>query len=221
MISTRTIGHPIGMTRPLSRGFDGLAWVYRWLEYAVFGRSLEVARFALLPWLSGVRRVLILGEGDGRFVAAFARRYPEVEVHCVDGSEHMIAQARHRLPAGARVQFHDCDLQVYAPTGQYDAVVTCFVLDCFSSVTLQAMLPGIVKALRPGGVWAVAEFIDTGWRSRFWLTVMYAWFRMVTRLEADRLPDWQTEFRRMGLKLDRKQSWQRGFIEASCWRKAG
>ena len=48
--------------------FDPVAHWYRWLEYAAFGRALERCRFALLPELEDAQRVLILGEGDGRFL---------------------------------------------------------------------------------------------------------------------------------------------------------
>ena len=53
--------------------FDRLARPYRWLEYAAFGRVLLRCRYDLLPWLADARRVLTVGEGDGRFVAELVR----------------------------------------------------------------------------------------------------------------------------------------------------
>ena len=52
---------------------DRIARSYRWLEYAAFGVALERARFDFLRCAAEARRVLILGEGDGRFLA---RRVP-------------------------------------------------------------------------------------------------------------------------------------------------
>ena len=57
--------------------FDKLARPYRWLEYLAFGRALEGCRLDLLPWLGGARRVLTIGEGEGRFVAELVRRREE------------------------------------------------------------------------------------------------------------------------------------------------
>ena len=89
--------------------FDPLARPYRLLEYLVFQKSLEQCRFALLPALAGCRRVVTIGEGDGRFVAELVRRYPEIEVDCLEGSQAMIARARARLPEQAAVTFHHVD----------------------------------------------------------------------------------------------------------------
>ena len=52
---------------------DPIASSYRWLEYAAFGLALENARFDFLSHAAAARRVLILGEGDGRFLARLLR----------------------------------------------------------------------------------------------------------------------------------------------------
>ena len=114
------------MSEPLNQ-FDLLARPYRWLEYLVFQNSLEQCRFALLPALAGCRRVLTIGEGDGRFVAELVRRYPGMNVDCLEGSLAMIERARARMPQQAAVTFHHADAIGWNyPTGEYDAVVTCF-----------------------------------------------------------------------------------------------
>ena len=80
--------------------FDPLARPYRWLEYATFGRALERCRFHFLPALTGARRALVLGDGDGRFLARLLRANPELEADVVDCSPAMLrllqrtAQAR-------------------------------------------------------------------------------------------------------------------------------
>ena len=53
---------------PVAVNCDPLARWYRWLEYAAMGRALERRRFEFLPGMAQARRVLILGEGDGRFL---------------------------------------------------------------------------------------------------------------------------------------------------------
>src|ERR1019366_5450931 len=49
---------------------DRIAGCYRWLEYAGFGRALEHRREAFLSEVAEARRVLVLGDGDGRALAA-------------------------------------------------------------------------------------------------------------------------------------------------------
>ena len=78
---------------------DRIASSYRWLEYAAFGLALERARFDFLPRAADARRVLILGEGDGRFLAQLleCNRYATVAV--IESSARMIELARRAVPA--------------------------------------------------------------------------------------------------------------------------
>ena len=90
---------------------DRLARWYRWLEYLGWGRGLERRREQFLPETSDARHVLMLGEGDGRFLAAFLRANPHAEVDYVDLSVGMLALAEKRAGAAAtgRVRFHHAD----------------------------------------------------------------------------------------------------------------
>jgi Trans-aconitate methyltransferase len=84
---------------------DRLARWYRWAEYGAFGRALEKRRFYFLDTLSAPRRVLMLGEGDGRFLQALARRHPGAVIDYVDSSARMLALAQGRTPATAKIRF--------------------------------------------------------------------------------------------------------------------
>lgn len=206
--------------------FDRLARPYRWLEYAAFGRGLLRCRFDLLPWLANAKRVLTVGEGDGRFVAELARRFPEIKVDCVEASGAMIARAQSRLPMGADVTFHQADAREWVfPKGEYDTVVTCFFLDCFSEETLGELMPRIAKSLQPQGKWLVAEFAKpsrgwAAWHARAWLAAMYFFFRHATRLEARRLPDWEGEMAQIGLACSERASRRWNSMAATRWNVA-
>ena len=207
--------------------FDRLARPYRWLEYAMFGRGLLRCRFDLLPWLADARRVLTVGEGDGRFVAELARQFPEIKVDCVEASGAMISRARERLPANAKVRFHQADaLEWGFSKGKYDAVGTCFFLDCFSPETLAVLMPRLAASVRPEGQWLVAEFGQPscgvwGWHAKAWLAAMYFFFRHATRLEARRLPDWEGGMARLGLRCSGRLSRRWNLMAASRWSCAG
>lgn len=222
---------PAGRARNICRRgagstFDALARPYRWLEYAAFWRGLLRCRFDLLPWLVGARRVLTVGEGDGRFVAELARRFPDCEVDCVEASPAMITRAQSRLPAGAKVTFHCADaLEWDFPEGKFDAVVTCFFLDCFTTKTLAKMMPRLAGSLRPDGRWLVAEFCQpprgwAAWHARPWLAVLYFFFRRAARLEAAHLPDWENEMARLGLECSSRVPRRWELMAASQWKFA-
>ena len=137
--------------------FDGLAPHYSWIEKVAFGGMLQWCRTALVSDLADARRVLILGEGDGRFVQAFLAHNPAASVHVVDGSPRMIALACHR--AGCeRVTWQVADARaVEPPRAEYDLIVTNFFLDCFGPDDLARLIPRVAVALQPGGRWLVAD----------------------------------------------------------------
>ena len=91
--------------------FDSIARWYRWLEYVVFGRALERCRFALLPALGDARRVLILGEGDGRFLKKLLSINSTARIDVIETSAVMSKLARGRLSdeEARRVKFHLAD----------------------------------------------------------------------------------------------------------------
>ncbi len=58
--------------------FDRVAPFYRRLETLVFGGQLQAARCAFVREVSGSRRALLVGEGDGRFLEQLLRAQPEL-----------------------------------------------------------------------------------------------------------------------------------------------
>jgi ubiquinone/menaquinone biosynthesis C-methylase UbiE len=108
------------------RSFDRVARIYEGAERALFGQRLQAARTAGLDDLASPRRALLLGEGDGRFAAALLARFPNCEVHILDGSAQMLELARQRTQAHARVKTIHADAREYEFSGQYDLVTTLF-----------------------------------------------------------------------------------------------
>jgi SAM-dependent methyltransferase len=203
--------------------FNRLAAVYRALEFAAFGGSLERARFAWLDALAGATSILVLGEGDGRCLARLVRIAPGARVHCVDGSAAMLAAAQARLgplAESSRLRFTRADVRTLAvEPGGYDAVVTLFLLDCFTARELESLVPRLAGALRPGGWWLYADFAEPSgrlarWRARAWLAVLYAFFRWQTGLRVRRLPPAEMLLERSGLVPRRWREFQGGLLRS-------
>ena len=76
--------------------FDRIAPSYRSFEWIAFSDVLQRARTAFISQAVGSRRALLVGEGDGRFLAELLRRSPEAEIDCIDASAAMIRCARSR-----------------------------------------------------------------------------------------------------------------------------
>jgi SAM-dependent methyltransferase len=200
-----------------------LAPWYRWIEYAAFGRALERCRCEFLSRLSSSKRILVLGEGDGRTLARMLQTAPLARFDVVELSPAMIWLARRRTRDSPRVAFHCQDAQkVSLPDAGYDAIVTHFFLDCFSEEQARELIHRLSQALAPGGVWLLGDFAlpDSGWRrlhAQLWLPTMYLFFRVTTGLSANALPPLESLMLEAGMLRTERQTTRAGLITSELW----
>ena len=206
---------------------DRLARWYRVLEHAGFGRALHQRRTAFLDQMSTARRVLVLGDGDGRFLTAFLRANRFAEVDSVDNSAAMLAFARQRLGEAdaARVRFHHADARRWQPPPvSYDLIVTHFFLDCFAEAEIRPLVARLAAFAAPGARWVVSEFRqpDRGlaaWHARMWIAGLYAFFRVATGLRVRRLPDHSAALAAAGFRLEGETLARFGLLTSQLWRR--
>jgi ubiquinone/menaquinone biosynthesis C-methylase UbiE len=219
---------PAPATAPAAN-FDRLARWYRALEYLALGHTLEAARFHHLDRLATCRRILILGEGDGRCLARLLRLAPAAHVTCVDASAAMLDRAARRLSAAdrARVTLEAADARFLPlPAAGYDAVLTLFFLDCFTDEEVRHLVARIAPALAPGAVWLHADFMLPAaglarLRSRLWLAGLYAFFRQTTGISARRLPDMDAALAAAGFAVAGERVFQRGLVRSVLMNQPG
>jgi ubiquinone/menaquinone biosynthesis C-methylase UbiE len=207
-------------SRPSSSNFDNLAKPYRWLEYATFGPFLWRARISHIAALKHCQRVLLAGEGDGRFLAELHRRHPSLELHYLDSSEAMLNAARQRCP---RAKFHQATLPgANLPSGYYDAVVTNFFLDCFTPETLPQVIGELAQSATPNAIWLIADFKPAKhlW-GRFIVAALYKSFSLLTNLEASRLVSYEAEMQANGFALIVSRTSLQGLLSAEIWHRSG
>ncbi|VTR94666.1 Methyltransferase type 12 OS=Pedosphaera parvula (strain Ellin514) GN=Cflav_PD6498 PE=4 SV=1: Methyltransf_12 [Gemmata massiliana] len=211
--------------------FDWLAPVYRTLERLTFGGLLHWCRTAHLDHLHERRKALIVGDGDGRFLADLLRANPNVEVDSLDISPGMIAVAQQRIAtipgAAARVRFVVADARTDAlPATGYDLVVTNFVLDCFRRPELAIVVHRLASACAPNAMWVDGDFRvpRAGWArpvARLALAGMYAFFRLATRLPAGALIDPAPLIAAESFARASEVSRLGGFLSARLWTRTG
>jgi ubiquinone/menaquinone biosynthesis C-methylase UbiE len=210
-----------------SLNFDLLARPYRWLEYATFGRALERCRFHFLPALSSERHALVLGDGDGRFLARLLQANPRLKADVVDVSLAMLRVLNTRLTPQARrrVTLHKADARGFVPpsTG-YDLVVTHFFFDCLFQAELDAFVNRVKPCLTPGAYWVVSEFAKARGRAGSvlsWAVVsgLYQAFGLLTGLEVRSLPDHRATLESFGFKLQCEEQWLQGLLVSQLWQK--
>ena len=201
---------------------DSIARWYRWLEYAGFGGELERRRCAFLPDVTGARRALVLGEGDGRFLEKFVDRSRATRIDCVDASARMLDLARRRAGVERVAYHHAYARSIPLPRAGYDLVVTHFFLDCFDETAAARLVERVADAAEPHARWLISEFRQpvAGWRAawaRAWLGVLYLFFRLSTGLRTRRLVDHRPLLASCGFRLAREESARFGLLASELW----
>jgi len=188
--------------------FNFIARPYRWLEYLTLGRRLERCRLHFLPHLFDQNRALVLGDGDGRFLAELMAAAPNLHADAVDSSSAMLHLLRQHcmaraLNAAARLETHHIDALALRPVGPYDLVVTHFFLDCLDESSLDALVIRIRRSLTPGALWVVSDFRIPSGPMRLPALILvrglYLAFRILTGLRTNRLPNHAETMNRAGL----------------------
>lgn len=192
-------------------GYDRLAGIYRVIETIVFGGELQSARTALLDQLPPWRRLLILGDGDGRLLEEIAKRFdqdPTQSILSVDHSRAMLHRQRERLAKAnrpRRIEWLSTDALHFAPApGSFDVIVTAFFLDCFTEHQLLDSFPKWLAGLSNEGRWYHVDFVipPQGWsrfRAKRLSDAMHIFFRATTGLPNRRLLDLPKFLDQLGL----------------------
>ena len=210
--------------------FDWLAPHYRWMEFVLAGGKLQRCRTAFLASLPKPQRVLLLGEGNGRFLGAFSRAFPEARVTCVDASPRMLRQARaHRESAGGtseKVEYVTADVGDWKfPAAEFDLIVTHFFLDCFRPDQLDGLIPKIAASGKAGAHWLVADFCRARqgwrrWRSQLILSMMYWFFETCSGLPARELTEPDTRMQAQGWHLQQRRYAEWDLLHTDLWVKS-
>jgi SAM-dependent methyltransferase len=207
------------------RSFDLLARPYRWLEFLTLGPALERCRFHYLPELAEARSALVLGDGDGRFLARLLRANPYLEADVIDISPAMLGMVEKRLAPEerARVTLHCADVRGFSlPRKSYDLVVTHFFLDCLFEAEIADMADRIQARMTPGARWIVSEFAvprgpAASFAGRCIIAGLYRAFNVLTGLKVRSLPDYSTCLAAVGLTPTEEQSWLNGLLVSQLW----
>jgi ubiquinone/menaquinone biosynthesis C-methylase UbiE len=205
---------------------DRIARFYRHLEYASFGNQLQVRRCHLLDKIARPRKVLMIGEGDGRALVVLSRLHPKSEIDYVDKSAEMLRLAARRVGHHECIRFYGRDvLEQPLPGESYDTVMTHFFLDCLSQQELLAFTEKVSQRLAPDAQWIISEFREpaAGWqrlRARLWIQSLYLAFGIITGLRTRRLPDHAMALRALGFQLELESIASAGLLTSQLWTRS-
>jgi tRNA (cmo5U34)-methyltransferase len=209
---------------PPDSGFDRIAWIYDFLAFLVFGRTLNNAQKALLPKIPRNSRILIIGGGSGWLLREIVLQCQPRHVLYVEASAQMLQLSRSQVQSlgeEAPVEFRLGNEKVIQLSDEVDVVICPFFLDLFTTERLRnSILPRLTQSLSADGIFLITDFVPS--KSTFHqllIQIMYWFFGQIARIEANQLPPYDLLLNELPLRKSFFQSSQGGLIESSIWIK--
>lgn len=211
--------------------FDRIARHYRWLETITFGNALQRARTFWIDKIPPPQRVLIVGEGNGRFLGELMNVHRAIDIDCLDASGQMLRLARRRVlqehtDASDHVRLLLEDINSWSPPDQpYDLIVTHFFLDCFPRDEVERVVAKLSHASTANAIWLLADFAlpETRlarWCAKFWLAAMYLFFRIAAGIRARELVNPTPFLEANNFVCSGRQLWRGGMLKSEYWRRS-
>ena len=182
--------------------FSNTASYYHLLEDFLIGSALQRTRLAQLniPSLDETKaHVLIVGEGNGRFLSVLLRQYPRLCITVIDESATMLDRAQARLEMAGlncdNVTFRVADfLAVELPSAHFSLIVTHFFFSNFIEADVERMVRKLSDAASQNVQWVLGDFVLPGGgiyrlRAKIWLWILYRFFGWTAAVPVHVLPN--------------------------------
>lgn len=195
--------------------YGRLARTYSFWEYLVFVNRLQRCRLHWWKELASADKVLLLGDGNGRFSTHLLEKFPNIHITSLDVSSAMLRAARKRrngkgLPENRIAPIRE-DIRLWSPeNSKFDAVVAQFFFDCFEEGELKQVVTRLKCVMDSGAKLLVSEFHNPGdtrighWRARLTLGILYPIFAMITGLKTKSLEPHTPILLSQGFKLKKE-----------------
>jgi tRNA (cmo5U34)-methyltransferase len=199
--------------------FDLIAGFYPLMEQTVFGSKLSRARRFFIPRVTEGSKILLIGEGNGRFLFEMLNYSSSASVTVVDSSARMLTATARRIATGdrSRIELIHADiLEWRSSAASYDRIVTHFFLDLFPPYRIRRIVEKISRFARKDTLWINVDFNSENQRLRQKLLMwaQYRFFRISAGIEASRLFDSRPCIRNAGWEILERRSLDAGWISA-------
>ncbi|MGA7126250.1 MAG: class I SAM-dependent methyltransferase [Chthoniobacterales bacterium] len=204
--------------------FDPVAPFYPALEQCVFGSHLSRARQAFFEVVVEADRILLVGEGNGRFLRSLVSHKKKGCVEVVEKSPVMIRLAKGRVQTlgemRCELKFIETDFREYHSSEQFDCVVTHFFLDLFNPPAQLSVIERIAELTTARATWINVDFVPARTlRGSLLMRLQYAFFRIVSQIEAGRCFDESTVAVQSGWTISESLGFLGGLVVAKRYMK--
>jgi ubiquinone/menaquinone biosynthesis C-methylase UbiE len=200
-----------------------VASLYPTLERAAFGRKLEDARTAFFDSVVCRKRLLLIGEGNGRFLAKCLQRKIGGSITVVDLSGKMLSLVRsrvRRMELRTALELVHSDFRHWQEgRRRFDAVVTHFFLDLFLPDSQRTVIEKITALSQPETIWVNIDFLPTlrSPLSRCVDWLQYRFDRLISGVEADHHYDAAPLIRAAGWIIRQEKTYCDGSVIAELF----
>ena len=225
------------MTSLRPPNFNRVARIYRWAEHLTLGPLLQRARTCFLADLPALQpalsmesaTALVLGDGDGRFLARLLAQQSRLQAVAIDSSDAMLSLLRHRCRRYSnRLQTHQVSAVEFFDCGRWkgcaDLIVTHFFLDCLTQPELNRLASQLAARTRPGALWLLSDFAipSNPWLAplaALYIRFLYLVFRLLTGLRVTHLPDPASALSSAGFHRIARHSLLCGLLYTEIWQR--
>jgi ubiquinone/menaquinone biosynthesis C-methylase UbiE len=200
--------------------FDLIASFYPLLEQTVFASTLSQARRIFITQVRAGNHILLIGEGNGRFLFEALKQTSADSFTVVDSSARMLAATARRIAEVDRYPhvelIHADILEWRSPASSYDRLVTHFFLDQFRPDRIRRVVEKISRLATEDALWINVDFTSENQdlRQKFLMWVQYRFFQIFAGIESDRLFDPGPWIRQAGWDILETRSLDSGWISA-------
>jgi len=200
--------------------FDLIASFYPLLEQIVFGSTLSRARRYFARRVTEGNKILLIGEGNGRFLFEMVKQTSSGSFTVIDSSTRMLAAAERRIATVDRCPrielIHTDILEWRSSAARYDRIVTHFFLDLFTPDGLCQVVEKISRLATEDALWINVDFSSENHnlRQRLLMWAQYRFFRISAGIEATLPFDPLPYIRQAGWQILEERSLESGWIYA-------
>ncbi len=212
------------MVKSKFNNYDRIAWCYDLLCSIMFGNSIRKAQIEMLNFIPGKSNILIIGGGTGWIIEEISKVHQSgLYITYIDASEKMIEKSKRREARLNKVEFISSPIeQVHLKPHKYDVIITAFFFDNFSQSKCGLIFNQLNTSLKNYGTWLYADFKLSYKKRQHWqkrlLNLMYLFFKIFCRLEAEELPDIKSLFVVYNYEVIIEKSYYKDFIFSTVFK---
>lgn len=205
----------------MAANYNNSAWFYDRLSALVYGEALIKAQIWLLQFIEPGSKVLLVGGGTGRILEEIGKIHPsDLTITYVEIAPQMMTLSKKKNYGSNEVIFVNDAVENVKLAPTFDVVFTPFLFDNFTEDNFQKIFAHIHQRLKPGGQWLNTDFQLTGrWWQHILLRSMFIFFRLICRIEGNKLPNIKKCFADHGYAPIDEQTFYGKFILSSAYRK--